>query len=201
MSFTKKVVTTYSKSLFQNVKKLQETSTETGTFDLSFLTSTEAHKYLTTVYVLGEELSLIRSIITSSKKVNEFFQNPTYAESQKLKILFDIYPGFSVSIKSFLRVLAERSHLSLLPEISEEYNKILLEFKKSSQVKIITASILQEDYGTILLEKLKNLTNSIEVVLNVSYNPKLLGGFILEYNSSAIDASILKEFSLFFNEI
>jgi len=37
--------------------------------------------------------------------------------------------------------------------------------------------------------------------LNLSYNPKLLGGLVLEYNSSAIDASILKEFSLFFNDI
>jgi len=38
-------------------------------------------------------------------------------------------------------------------------------------------------------------------MLNVSYNPRLLGGLILEYGSSSIDASILKEFSLFFNEV
>ena len=53
----------------------------------------------------------------------------------------------------------------------------------------------------MLLKTLKNLTQSKEVVLNVSYNPKLLGGLVLEYNSSAIDASILKEFSLFFKDI
>ena len=42
---------------------------------------------------------------------------------------------------------------------------------------------------------------SNEIILNVSYNPKLLGGLIIEYKSIAIDASILKEFSLFFNEV
>ena len=62
------------------------------------------------------------------------------------------------------------------------------------------ASILQEKSGSTLLETLKELTQSKEVVLNVSYNPKLLGGLILEYNSAAIDASILKEFSLFFSK-
>jgi F0F1-type ATP synthase delta subunit len=36
--------------------------------------------------------------------------------------------------------------------------------------------------------------------LTTAYNPKLLGGVIVEYNSVAIDASILKEFSLFFND-
>jgi F0F1-type ATP synthase delta subunit len=34
--------------------------------------------------------------------------------------------------------------------------------------------------------------NSKEVLIDVSYNPKLLGGFILEYNSKSIDASVLK---------
>jgi len=52
----------------------------------------------------------------------------------------------------------------------------------------------------MLLKTLKNVTNSTEVILSTSYNPKLLGGLIVEYNSVAIDASILKEFSLFFNE-
>ena len=45
------------------------------------------------------------------------------------------------------------------------------------------ASILQEKSGKTLLEALKELTESNEVILNVSYNPKLLGGLVLEYNS------------------
>ena len=49
--------------------------------------------------------------------------------------------------------------------------------------------------------RLKKITNSKEILLNVVYNPQLLGGFILEYNSISTDASILKEFSLFFNEV
>jgi F0F1-type ATP synthase delta subunit len=51
-----------------------------------------------------------------------------------------------------------------------------------------------------LLNALKKVTNSKEILLEVSYDPRLLGGFILEYNSKSIDASVLKEFSLFFNE-
>jgi F0F1-type ATP synthase delta subunit len=35
----------------------------------------------------------------------------------------------------------------------------------------------------------------------MAYNPKLLGGFIVEYNSTSIDASVLKEFSLFFTDL
>lgn len=198
MSFTKKVVTAYSKSLFQNVNS-SKTSKEI--FEVSKITSSDPISHVPNVSIIGEELILLSSTLLSSKKVKDFFNNPTYAEQQKLNVLLNIFPGLTVTTKSFLQVLTERSHLSLLPEISMEYNKILLKVKNATNVKIIIASMLQENYGPLLLKSLKSLTNSKEIILNLAYNPKLLGGLIVEYNSTSIDASILKEFSLFFNDI
>jgi F-type H+-transporting ATPase subunit delta len=195
MSLTKKVVATYSKSLFQNVKNFE--SSDNSTFDVTKLASGD--KFVPDVFIIGEELLLIRSTLVSSKKLNEFFNNPTYAETQKLDVLLNIFPGLTTTMKSFLKVLCERTHLSLLPEVSDEYSKLLLNFKNSVKVKVITAGSLQESYADTLLSSLKSLTGSDEVVLNVAYNPKLLGGVIVEYKSTAIDASILKEFIFFFD--
>lgn len=200
MSFTKKVVTTYSKALFQNVNNVKTTSSKTN-FDVSKITSNSSKTIVSNVYIIGEELMLLSSALVSSKKIGQFFNNPTYAEKQKLTVLLTIFPGLSVTMKSFLEVLTERSHLALLPEICEEYTKLLLKFKNSTKVKLITASSLEERYGSLLLTKLQKLTGSSEVILNIAYNPKLLGGFIVEYNSTSIDASVLKEFSLFFTDL
>jgi len=200
VSFTKKVVTTYSKALFQNVNNVKTTPSKTS-FDVSKITSNNSKVVVPNVYIIGEELMLLSSALVSSKKIGQFFNNPTYAEKQKLNVLLTIFPGLSVTMKSFLEVLTERSHLALLPEICEEYTKLLLKFKNSTKVKIITASSLEESYGLLLLNKLQKLTGSSEVILNIAYNPKLLGGFIVEYNSTSIDASVLKEFSLFFTDL
>ena len=200
MSFTKKVVTTYSKALFQNVNNVKTTSSKTN-FDVSKITSNNSKTVVPNVYIIGEELMLLSSALVSSKKMGQFFSNPTYAEKQKLSVLLTIFPGLSVTMKSFLEVLTERSHLSLLPEVCEEYTKLLLKFKNSTKVKLITASSLEERYGSLLLSKLQKLTGSSEVMLSIAYNPKLLGGFIVEYNSTSIDASVLKEFSLFFTDL
>ena len=200
MSFTKKVVTTYSKALFQNVNNVKTTLSKTN-FDVSKITSNNSKTVVPNVYIIGEELMLLSSALVSSKKMGQFFNNPTYAEKQKLSVLLTIFPGLSVTMKSFLEVLTERSHLSLLPEICEEYTKLLLKFKNSTKVKLITASSLEERYGSLLLSKLQKLTGSSEVMLSIAYNPKLLGGFIVEYNSTSIDASVLKEFSLFFTDL
>jgi ATP synthase F1 delta subunit len=201
MSFTKKVVATYAKSLFQNVSVAQNAKQKIQGSTITELTPSLQRTIIPNVYITGEELLLIRSTITSTKKLNEFFKNPTYAEQQKLEVLLSIFPGLTVIMKSFLKVLTERSHLSLIPEISEEYTRILLKFKSTTKVKLITASSLKESYGALLLTTLKKLTGAKEIILSVSYNPKLLGGLILEYNSLSIDASILNEFSLFFTEV
>jgi ATP synthase F1 delta subunit len=199
MNITKKVVASYSKSLFQNAKTLSFGSTENFEIDQLTKLSSKNKEIGSTVYTIAEELALIRSLFNTSKKLQQFLQNPTYEEHQKLDFIISIFPGLSLTLKSFLKVLTERSHLNLLPEIEEEFKTLLLKFKNSTSVKFMIASSLQESSGLIFLNKLRKITSSDEIFLNVSYNPKLLGGFILEYNSVSIDASILREFSLFFN--
>lgn len=200
MSFNNKIVTTYAKSLFQNIKnsKIQES---TKNFKISKITSPDQKNLVPDLFILSEELLLIRGILIASKEVKNFFKNPTYLETDKLDIIITLFPGLTITMIAFLKVLKERNHLRFLPEISDEFNKILLKFKESTKVKIITASPLDENIGSLVLNSLKKVTKSNEVILNTAYNPKLLGGFILEYNSVAVDTSILKEFSLFFNEI
>ena len=122
--------------------------------------------------------------------MDSFFKNPTYGEQQKLEVLLSIFPGLTGTTKSFLKILTERSHLSLIPEISDNYTKLILQFKNTVKVKLITASPLESKIGKNLLETLKTVTKSSEIILNTAYNPKLLGGIVLEYNSVAIDASM-----------
>lgn len=200
MNFTKKVVTTYAKALFQNVQTFEIALKKEG-FDIEKLTVLQTHSFLPDIYIVGEELLLLRATIKSSKTLTEFFRNPTYLESQKLDILFSIFPGLTLLTRSFLQVLTERSHLALIPAISKQYTKLLLKAKKSTKVKLILASMLQESYGLLLLNTLRKITDSNEIILNTTYSSQLLGGLIIEYNSTSMDVTLLKEFGSFFTDI
>jgi F-type H+-transporting ATPase subunit delta len=200
MSINKRIVFTYSKSLFQNVINSSNRKKEEN-FEPSNITSSDENTFFPDIFVIGEELLLIRSIFISSKALKEFLKNPTYLEERKFEIILSIFPGLTSITKSFLKVLVERKHLLLLPEISEQYNKLLLKIKNSIKVKVIVANEVEDNFGLFLLPALKKITKSNEVILNFAYSPKLLGGLILEYNSVAIDASLLKEFSLLFSDI
>jgi F-type H+-transporting ATPase subunit delta len=211
MSFSKKIVTAYAKSLFQTVNGLEKSQSKIISDTIKEITQVDVKNekeignkkkpVIIDVYSIGEELYIIRSLLTTSKELKTYFGNPTITEKDKFNLLLSIFPGLTVILHAFLKVLTEKGDLSLLPDISDQYNEILLKFKGSTTVKLITASTLEESYGLLLLNTLKKITNSKEILLNVVYNPQLLGGFILEYNSISTDASILKEFSLFFNEV
>jgi ATP synthase F1 delta subunit len=197
----KKIVITYAKALIQGIKQTSPSDQTEEYFNIDNIISVQPAKITPDIYFIGEELLLVRSLIISSKTINTLFKNPTYSEKQKYNVILTIFPGLSVPFKAFLRVLTERSHLSLLPEISEEYTSLLIQFRNSTQVKIFLASALKDNYGLLLLNSLRTLTNAKDIILSAFYNPKLLGGLVIEYNSKSIDASILKEFSLFFNDI
>jgi len=193
---SKKAVTAYCKSLLQNT----QTSSYDSTFDLNSISVKQTNSLLADLNVIGEELLVIKSFILSSKGTKEFFKNPTYPESQKLNLLLSIFPGLTSSTKSFLKLLTEKSHLSLLPSIYEEYTEMLLKIKGSTKVNLLITAALKKSTGKTLLDTLRVLTKYKSILLNVFYKPKLLGGIIIEYNSLSIDASILKEFGLFFSD-
>ena len=167
MSVNTKIVKTYAKSLFQNLANSTSSSKTEDAFTLSKLTSSESKTFSPTIFIIGEELLLLRAIFISSEKLKTFFKNPTYSESKKLEILFSVFPGLTVTTKSFLKVLTERSHLSLIPQISDEYTTILLKYKNLTKVKLITASPLEDSYGSLLLKTLKKVTQSNEIILSI----------------------------------
>ena len=82
MSFPKKVVTTYAKSLFLNIKNSNQLEEKRVFFDVanvsSYLAKAEERKFVPDVYIIGEELILLSSAMLSSTKLKGFFQNPTF---------------------------------------------------------------------------------------------------------------------------
>ena len=190
----------YAKALFQHLKQSQDINAAYDSYSMQNIISVKQKEALSDIIIAGEELTFIRSVIVCSKRLTLIFKSPVYAESQKLDILLSLFPGLTVPIKSFLKVLSEKSHLFLLPQISNEFENILLKVKNTTKVNVILATEVEENTGNKLLRGLKNITASRDIILGVSYRTGLVGGIIVEYNSVAIDESLLAELRLVFSE-
>jgi hypothetical protein len=78
MSFPKKIVLTYAKSLFQTIKNTQISKEKRITFDVnqvaSYVSQSEERIFIPDVYIIGEELNLVVRGILSSKQVTNFLK-------------------------------------------------------------------------------------------------------------------------------
>lgn len=74
MAISSKAIATYSKSLFQNVKNSQK---KASNFDLTSVSTAmsadQAKDFIPDVCIIGEELTLLSSTLTTSKKLKDFF--------------------------------------------------------------------------------------------------------------------------------
>lgn len=197
MSSQDKMVNAYTKSLFQNLLTL-ESSNKSNSFE-NFLTEkiSAVQGNPSNIFIIGEELLLLRSLFLNSEKIKTIFKNPILPEKEKMRILLNFFPGMSKITCSFLSILVERSHLSYIPAISEEFNEMLLKYRKIAKVTLYISSPLEETMGLKVLTILQKLTESEEIILDIIYSPKILAGLILEYNSMSINASILSSFKIF----
>lgn len=183
----------YAKSLFQSVKK---ESANSSNFFFNFsqlIDESNSSNSLENYEVLQEELRLITSFLEFSPEILKLYANPLFSENEKVETILVLFPGLSNKMKSFLRILTERNSLFVIPEITKEYEKIVNSFQSRTKVNLILAGSLNANLGSKYLKIFQELTNSKNIYLTIVYNPKLLGGFILEYNSLAIDASIINE--------
>lgn len=196
MSSRDKMVKAYTKSLFQNLLNV-DFSNEIKDFAISTPEKiSTAQKNVLNAFIIGEELLLLRALFLNSEKMRIVFRNPIIPETQKMAILRNFFPGMSKITCSFLSILVEKCHLGYIPEISQEFNEILLKYRKIAKVTLYISSPLEETIGLRFLELLKKLTESKEIILSVIYSPKLLAGLILEYNSMSLNASILSSFKI-----
>jgi F-type H+-transporting ATPase subunit delta len=199
LTINKKLISNYSQVLLNQTLSNSFNSISKD-FYQNLINNSESRKEIT-LFIIKEELNLLRSVFISSPKFLFFLNNPTYNENLKLLFLIKIFPGLSNLTKIFLKLLVEKNHLYLLPFISEEFNKLVFLNQKKLTVKLITASELDKNLGKSLLINLRKITTAKEILLNIEYNPKLLGGFIIEYNSISIDTSLVQEFNNFLNNI
>lgn len=184
----------YAKSLFQSIENSSEgKKSEDNSFDYSLVVKTAKNENSENYETLYEQLKLVSSFVDFSPEIFKTFSNPISLESEKLNTLFHIFPGLSKKMNSFLRILAEKKKLVLLPEITKEYQKFLNNSKKVITIKLIVAGNLNPKFGLKYLKLFRELTFATNIILEIEYNSKILGGFILEYNSFSIDASVLRE--------
>lgn len=137
----------------------------------------------------SEQLALL-SAVASDQQTVRFIKNPRISSEQKLALFSEVAgTALNETAKNFLRLLGEYKRLLILPEIADEYQRLLAEKQQHLKATVRTAQPLSEAQMAELTAALKKRFQR-SVSIETQIDESLLGGALIEAGNLVIDGSL-----------
>nr|WCH55320.1 ATP synthase CF1 subunit delta [Hypnea brasiliensis] len=140
---------------------------------------------------MNSNLLAIQSLLAESMDFQVLLNNPLTTKEIKKNIIFKLLSNqVNIFLLNFLLVLVDRRRISLINLIIDKYFELAYKLDSITIVNISTSVALTEAQQEALINKLKTMTNSQTVKLEMNIDASLLGGFIIQIGSKVIDTSL-----------
>lgn len=118
--------------------------------------------------------------------------NPVWKTSRKKELAAQIAGILNLSrpVKEFLELVAENNRFGIINAILKEFFRISNQKQGILEVAVESARELKPEQDKKLKNGLEKLLNQ-KIIINYKINPEILGGLIIQYNSTRIDDSLL----------
>jgi F-type H+-transporting ATPase subunit delta len=144
-----------------------------------------------TLEKINEDVSMVRQILGESDNLNIFLTNPLLSQASKKEVIKQLFSGqVSDTLLTFLFVLVDKKRIAYLDVVLDKYLELVCALESLTIASVISTSYFSDEQQEKLIEKLKSMTGSKKVKLEISVNPKLIGGFIVQVGSKVIDTSL-----------
>ncbi len=141
------------------------------------------------------QVSADMASLASATQHRELFlmlKSPIIYGDKKIAVLEALFKSkFDALTMSYLELLVNKGREEYIPEISAEFAGQHKAMQKITSVTVTTATEMSDAVLALLKKKLLEsgaTSENLEVVTKV--DPKLIGGFLLEFDSKRYDASI-----------
>lgn len=162
--------------------------------------SRAAYRYALALIGLAEEVKQLDAVsadmenleklVKSSRDLFLFLKNPVINREKKKMVLSEILKGKVSDLTfQFMKLLATKNREHLLPEIIEQYGKLLDQKRGVIPVIVRTASSFSKEQEQMLAERLRTMTKKIPRMKFVQ-DASLLGGFAVQYDDTVWDGSV-----------
>jgi len=128
--------------------------------------------------------------IANNPAVQQLLKNPKITTQEHGDLFCDVLSKvLSENTQNFLRLLAEKRRLAVLPDIYYLFKTYQAEHAKSIEVEVRSAVPLTEKYQERLIKALTKRFDR-KVSLNCKIDEYLLGGVIISAGDTVIDGSV-----------
>ena len=138
----------------------------------------------------AEWLKALKQALKELPQLRAFLYSFRFETDNKVEVLGKVFENdFSDLLSNFMRTIINNKRQDLIPDISDQFNKMAMNSMNKILVSTFTPEKLSEDTGKMIKEKLDDLLGK-DVVIESIIDPSLIGGMILRIDNSVIDGSV-----------
>lgn len=124
--------------------------------------------------------------------VKAFFEHPRTSFERKQELISAL--KLEKTLESFLSLVIQKRRLPLLPNISQEFTKLVHEELKITTARITSVVPLLPENKEQLTKQLSQMTGK-QVSIENKIDPGIWGGLVIELEGKKIDASLVNSFN------
>lgn len=137
-----------------------------------------------------EQFDSLKELLKKDRSLLNFLAAPQVLDSHKHQLVRNVFTGrLDQLFVEFLLVLVEKNRINFLPEIIDEFDRLVEAEKGIGRVTVITAVPMQDTERARLIEKMTARTN-LKIVLEEKIDTSILGGVIVILHNEIIDGSV-----------
>lgn len=133
-------------------------------------------------------------------QLKQAIDNPMIPKDKKLSLLFSACGEASDLSRRFITLVLNEGRGALLQFIAASYVTLYVKQKNIINGKLITATPVDSETELKMKKMVESRTNGT-VEFETEINPDILGGFILEYDTYRMDASVKTKLNEILSEL
>lgn len=137
-----------------------------------------------------EELQEFTALVRENEELREFFYSPQINERERRQAIDALTEGTKTSTRNFLKVLSDNGRTESLQDVVRRYEELVEEHFKRVEVEMTTAVEISDSLEDRIKERLGNILEGREVILQTNVNPNLLGGAVFTFGGMMVDSSV-----------
>ena len=136
-----------------------------------------------------DEMGAVQQLLQENPSYALLLDTPAVSQDEKHGLLHEAFGQFDPMLLNFLCLLCDRRAFYQLPACRTAYRACFDEAHDIVRAEAITAVPMQDKQRSALKAKLEALTGK-NIVLKISVDPALIGGFTLRYGGVQLRDSI-----------
>ena len=148
-------------------------------------------KEQSSVDAVFEDMQFLAEAIRSSRDLDLFLESPIIKGDKKAKVFSSLFKEKIGSLSyDFLSLVLKKHREKDIQHIVEAYIEQYNLLNSITKVQLTTAQELSQEAEAKIISQLKDQAQLKNIELEKAIDPRILGGFVVEYDGKILDASV-----------